>query len=170
MARVRAKSGSQAQPTPNTTKKWKKKAHRVEQGDIVQIHTPNTHMFGSVGTVVGYVSAHEVIVKTFGGNDTDYPPMYISAYDRQPNEHYTDPSGRMHGHQLHNYGTWIMSVVHRINPQPTKKRKKTPVRFLRVHPESVPDLLSGEVPVDRGVHVVVDDSAPAVPEQIVAQP
>lgn len=170
MARTRAKAGSQAQPSPNTSKKWKKKIHRVEPGDIVRFHTPNVHQFGSVATVVGYVSAHEVIVKTFGGNDRDYPAQYISVYDREPNRHYTDPANQQHGHQLHEYGMWIMEVVHRLNPQVVKKRKKTPVRFLRVHPESLPDVLSGEVPVERGVHVVLDENAPSVPEQIVAQP
>jgi hypothetical protein len=152
VARTRAKAGSQAQPSPNTSKKWKKKIHRVEPGDIVRFHTPNVHQFGSVATVVGYVSAHEVIVKTFGGNDRDYPAQYISVYDREPNRHYTDPANQQHG------------------PQVVKKRKKTPVRFLRVHPESLPDVLSGEVPVERGVHVVLDENAPTVPEQIVAQP
>lgn len=168
MARTRAKAGSQAQPSPNTSKKWKKKINRVDVGDIVQFHTVNSNQFGNVGTVVGYVSAHEVIIKTFGGNDRDYPPQYVSVYDREPNRYYQDPSGQMSGDQLHTYGMWIMNVVHRINPQVVKPRKKTPVRFLRVHPESLPDVLSGEVPVERGVHVVVDDSAPAVPEQIVA--
>lgn len=126
-------------------------------------------MFGNVGTVVGYVTAHEVLVRTFGGNDTDYPPMYISAFDREPNPNYTDPANKMHGHQLHNYGTWISSVIHRINPQGQKKRKRAPVRFLRVNPNAVPDLLTGELAVDRGVHVVLDDTATA-PEHIVAQP
>lgn len=167
-AQIKVQAGSQT-VQPNTTRKWKKKVHRVEPGDIVQFHSNNMHMTGSTGTVCGYLTNHEVLIQTFGGSDTDYPPMYISMYDREPNENHAGNGPRhQSGNSLVSYACYITRVLYRMNPQPVKKKKKTPVRFLRVNPEVLPEVLSGEIPVDKGVHVVVDPDAPQVPEQIVA--
>jgi len=170
MARpTRTRSGQvKQQQVVNTTKKWKKRAFRVDPGDVVHFHTNNIHMLGAVGTVVGYISEHEVLVRTFGGTDSDYQPMYISLYDRIPNEHYVDQTGKSIGSMLFHYGNYITKIVHQVNPQQRKARKRTPVRFLRVHPEALPSVLSGEIEVERGVHVVVDKDAPPEPEQVIA--
>jgi len=161
-------AGQAKQQQPNTSRKWKKKVHRVDPGDIIQFRSNNIHMLGSTGTVVGYVTEHEVLIRTFGGTDDDYPPMYISVYDREPNEHHTAGRRQDTGQNLANYANYIQRVLYRLNPQPAKKRKRAPVRFLRVNPEALPDVLSGKVEVERGVHVVVDQDAPAVPEQVEA--
>jgi hypothetical protein len=167
MAGVRApRRGTQASTAPNTSRKWKKKVHRVDPGDIIQFRTNNIHMLGTTGTVIGYVTEHEVLIRTFGGTDEDYPPMYISVYDRQPNENHTTGRRQDTGQNLANYACYIQRVLYRLNPAPVKKRKRAPVRFLRVNPEALPDVLSGQVEVERGVHVVVDKDAPVVPEQI----
>lgn len=163
-----AQAKQKQQHQPNTSRKWKKKVHRVDPGDIIQFHTTMTHLFGSTGTVVGYVTEHEVLIRTFGGTDNDYPPMYISVYDRVPNEYHTTGRRQDTGESLSSYACYIQRVLHRLNPQPVKKRKRAPVRFLRVNPDALPDVLSGQVAVEKGVHVVVDADAPAVPETIQA--
>jgi len=168
-AQMPAQAGKQAkQVQPNTSRKWKKKVHRVDPGDLIQFHTNNIHMLGNTGTVVGYITEHEVLIRTFGGSDSDYPPMYISVYDREPNQHHTTTPHHESGNSLYSYSNYIQRVLHRLNPQPVKKRKRAPVRFLRVNPEALPDVLSGQVEVERGVHVVVDPDAPAVPEKVEA--
>src|SRR3954462_5884888 len=83
-AKAQVKGGKQ-----NTTDKWIGKKYKVEAGDIVAFHTPTPHMMGGMGTVVGYLDKNTVLLKTFGGVDSDYPPMYIGVRNQHANDNYS---------------------------------------------------------------------------------
>lgn len=136
----------------NTTDKWVGKKHKVEPGDVVKFHTPNQHMFGGMGTVVGYLKKNIVLVRTFGGLDNDYPPQVIEVRNQQANENYNGQD-RFQAH----YQNYIQKVAWRIKgPKPKKKRK--PVQFYEVTPQVLPQVLSGEHEVPVGHKVVLVDT------------
>lgn len=148
-AQVKASKG-------NTTDKWTGKKFKVEQGDVVKFHTPNAHMFGGMGTVLGYLSKNVVLVRTFGGLDNDYPPQVIQVRNQRPNDNYNGPD-RFQPH----YENYIEKVAWRVKgPKPKKARK--PVQFYEVTPQVLPAVLSGEHEVPAGHKVVLVDEQPAV--------
>lgn len=154
--RRRARAGN-ATATTTTGKKVKKwiKTRPVSPGDVVYFHSNNTHQMGNVGTVIGYLTSHEVLVKTNGGHDTDYPPMYISVYDREPNPNHQHAINHKSGGMLRSYSNYITNVVYRANPKPKKRR--APVKFYQVDREVLPEVLSGEHEVPDGHKVVLVD-------------
>jgi len=142
----------------NTTDKWIGKKHVVEPGDVVKFHTPNQHMFGGMGTVIGYLSKNVVLVRTFGGLDNDYPAQVIEVRNQQANDNYNNTGNdRFQAH----YQNYIQKVAWRVKgPKPKKKRK--PVQFYEVTPQVLPQILSGEHEVPSGHKVVLVDETPAV--------
>lgn len=150
---ARARNSPRAKTTKAQTNKLWKKKHRVGVGDIVQFRTPNPNMFGNVGVVMGYMNKHEFLVKTFGGTDSDYKPMWVSVSDREPDQNYVDANGESVGHNLWYYTNWTISVVHRENPKPPKKRK--PVQFHEVTHEELPAVLTGEQAIPDGHKVIL---------------
>lgn len=155
VTKARASQKMKGNPTSTKVKRWEKKVHRVSPGDVVYFHSGYNHATGSVGTVVGYLSKHEVLIKTFGGQDTDYPPMYVSVSNRKPNSNHTHPQNNRSGAVLRNYGMYITKVVHRISPKPSKKR--TPIRFYEVDRTVLPEVLKGDHEVPDGHKVVLVD-------------
>lgn len=149
----RAKAQARASKN-NTTDKWIGKKFTVEAGDIVQFHTASNHMTGGLGKVVGYLDKNTILIETFGGNDTDFPPMHISIRNQKANPNYQGRDFNAH------YQNHITKVLHRVNPKPKKKRK--PVQFYEVTPQVLPAVLSGEHKVPAGHKVVLVDDRPAV--------
>lgn len=147
----------------NTTDKWIGKKHKVEPGDVVKFHTPNQHMFGGMGTVVGYLKKNVVLVRTFGGLDNDYPPQVIEVRNQQANDNYNGQD-RFQAH----YQNYIQKVAWRVKgPKPKKKRK--PVQFYEVTPQVLPQVLSGEHEVPVGHKVVLVDTPAVVDLHAVTQ-
>lgn len=156
-ASTRAKAQVKASKN-NTSDKWIGKKHKVEPGDVVKFHTPNQHMFGGMGTVVGYLTKNVVLVRTFGGLDNDYPPQTIEVRNQQANDNYTNTGKERF--QAH-YMNYIQKVAWRVKgPKPKKSRK--PVKFYEVTPAVLPQVLSGEHEVPAGHKVVLVEDAPAV--------
>lgn len=148
----------------NTTDKWIGKKYVVEPGDIVKFHTPNQHMFGGMGTVVGYIGKNTLLVRTMGGLDNDYPPQIIEVRNQRPNDNYSS-TGRGDNFQGH-YQNYLMGVTWRIKG-PKAKKKRPPVKFYEVTPAVLPAVLSGEHTVPAGHKVVLVDE-PAVVDLKVA--
>lgn len=140
----------------NTTDKWVGKKHKVEPGDVVTFKSPNNHMMGGIGTVIGYVTKNEVLIKTFGGMDDDYPPMYISVRNQAPNHSYAGDDFEAA------YQHYITRVPYRVSPKPPKKRK--PVKFYEVTPKVLPAVLSGEHEVPDGHKVVLVPDQEGAPD------
>lgn len=132
----------------NTTDKWVGKKHKVEPGDLVRFHTPNAHMFGGMGTVIGYLDKNVVLLQTFGGLDSDYPPQVVQVRNQKANENY---SGR--DFQAH-YQNYIQEVVFRTKGSKPKK-KRPPVKFYEVTSETLPGVLAGTHEVPDGHKVVL---------------
>lgn len=154
-SRQRAKAQTRASKN-NTTDKWIGKKHKVEPGDVVKFHTPNQHMFGGMGTVIGYLKKNVILVRTFGGLDNDYPPQVIEVRNQQANENYQG-NDRFQAH----YQNYVQKVAWRVKgPKPKKARK--PVQFYEVTPQVLPAVLSGEHEVPAGHKVVLVDEQPAV--------
>lgn len=156
-SRVRpSRRSSNKKTTSSGPKEWKK-TKVVGVGDIVQFHSNNQNMTGNVGVVLGYVDKHTFIVKTFGGGDSDYQPMFVGVGDRIPDQNYTDNAGNNVGHQHFYYSNWIMNIVHRKNPKPPKKRK--PIQFHEVAAADLPAVLTGEQIIPDGHNVVLVPTA-----------
>lgn len=148
---VRARKKAPSNNNNNTTDKWVGKKYKVEPGDIIKFHTPNPHMLGGIGTVVGYLDKNTILIKTFGGLDTDYPPMFVSIRNQAANENYNNNSnnGRFQAH----YQQYITGIAHRMTPKRPKKRK--PVQFHEVTHEDLPAVLTGEQTIPDGHKVVL---------------
>ena len=155
------RAGKQAKAAKiSTSDKWAGKRKIVAKGDVVQFRANNGNQTGNVGVVLGYVSKHEFIVRTFGGADSDFGPMFVSVFDRQPNSEYLNAAGENVGHRMYYYSNWIMGIVHSETPK--KKKVRKPVQFHEITHAELPAVLSGEQVIPDG-HKVVLLPAPVTP-------
>lgn len=127
-------------------KLWTKR-HKLGKGDIVRYFSGIQNYMGSIGTVVGYLDKNTVLVKNFGGNDTDVPAMYLGVDVRQWDQNAWEQNPR--GKNPY-YRHFVIQVVTRKNPRPKKERK---VHVIESHEDMVA-ALTGKVEV-AGHHVVV---------------
>lgn len=161
IARASQRAKAQVKATKNnSTDKWIGKKFTVEPGDIVKFHTPNQHMFGGMGTVIGYIGKNTVLVRTMGGLDSDYPSQVIEVRNQRANDNYQNAGGGNNRFQAH-YMNYLTGVAWRVKgPKPKKSRK--PVKFYEVTPAVLPAVLSGEHLVPAGHKVVLVDTPTVV--------
>jgi hypothetical protein len=145
---IAAKARRNRNKNANTTDKWVGKKFTVERGDLVKFHTPNPHHFGGMGTVVGYLSKNVILVRTFGGLDSDYPPQIVEVRNQAANPNYNGPDFQAH------YNNYIEKIVWRVAGKKPKK-KRPAVKFYEVTPTVLPSVLSGEHEVPTGHKVVL---------------